>query len=85
MKAPDHYVKGVAHTPSTTVGGHFTGMVPSPHDAKPGEMWYRADEYVTLALERNHFKAGLDEIIARFDAEDVDILDFLEIAERYLK
>lgn len=63
-------------------------MQPIVPDGKPvtaESVWYRGDEYGSVTLERDRYRAGLQAIAALFDKEDVEMLDFLEIAEGALK
>jgi hypothetical protein len=45
----------------------------------------RASEYELLADRAAKYEIALREIVAIFDGEDYDLLDFLDIAERGLK
>jgi hypothetical protein len=86
MKPPGSYIKGAAHQPVITVAGHFNGMHPIMDVNCPDqEKWFRSDDYLALAALRDRYQRGLNEIITLFDKEDVEMLDFLEVAERALK
>jgi hypothetical protein len=87
MKPPGSYIKGAAHQPVITVAGHFNGMHPCMHGNVPvtSEMWFRGDDHADVIIERDRYREGLREIVALFDKEDVEMLDFLEVAERALK
>lgn len=73
------------HIPLTTSAGHFLSMQPASGTEPREAVWYRGSEWDLVAAERAKFMTALQEVIARFDAEDVELLDFLEIAERALK
>lgn len=85
MKFPSTHAPGAPHQPVATLTGHFTGMHPTADPAPPTEVWYRGDDYAARVAERDHYRDGLAEIIALFDKQDVEILDFLEVAERAMK
>lgn len=86
MKFPGNYAKGKPHQPGVTVAAHFTGMHVSDDATVPvTETWYRGDDYAAVVAERDKCASGLREVIALFDNPDVEILDFLEVAERALK
>jgi hypothetical protein len=85
MKFPSTHAPGAPHQPVATLTGHFTGMHPIEGVGHPADLWYRGDDYAARVEERDRYREGLGEIIALFDKPDVEILDFLEVAERYLK
>lgn len=74
------------HVPLTTSAGHFLSMQPATDAKAPRDaVWYRGDEWDIVAAESARYLAALRAVIARYDAEDLEILDFLDIAERALK
>jgi hypothetical protein len=88
MKYPGHYIKGAPHVPVVTLTSHFTGMCPNEDVSTPAsEQWYRGDDYAAVVALAERRTQGLKEIVAIFEKEngDYELLDFLDIAERYLK
>ena len=73
------------HIPMTTSAGHFLSMQPAQGIEPRSAVWYRGTDWDIVAAERERFKRALQEVVAVFDKEDMEVLDFLEIAERALK
>lgn len=73
------------HVPITTSAGHYLSMQPAQLAEPRDKVWYRGSDWDIVTAERDKFRKALQEVIAVFDKEDMEVLDFLEIAERALK
>jgi hypothetical protein len=89
---PTVHVKGQPHEVITSSAGHFNGMHVAAWGVKREEVWYRGDDYdaalaardaetVIVAAERDKYRAALEQVRDLFNREDIEILDFLQIAE----
>jgi hypothetical protein len=74
------------HIPITTSAGHYLSMQPAQIPLAPDKVWYRGDEYETLAAQCYKYKKACADVLRLFtDAPDPEILDILDIVERALK
>jgi hypothetical protein len=74
------------HVPITTSAGHYLSMQPAIAPIVPDKVWYRGDEYETLAAQCYKYKKACADVLRLFtDAPDPEILDILDIVERALK